>query len=201
MSDSMGRGRIRDALASRRTQLGRRLPGRAWSLGALFGGALLCVPASACAVEGDVGVSVGGIVAGSTPRLAISPHAGIAWPLGEYFRLGIRNFLSILPGIDPHGIGVYNHLSATGGLVWRAGDIFLGPSFGIFSMPMCGGTLCARLTGVGPGGTVQASVYFAGPLGISARLNVDWVSGFGNVLPPSWIAVVVAGPVFHWGAK
>lgn len=158
-------------------------------------------PGTARAIEGDIGVSLGGMVAGSVPRFAISPHLGFAWRLGDHFRLGIHDFFSILPALDPHGIGIYNHLSGIIGLSWRAGDICFGPSFGLFSVPMCGGALCARLTGMAPGVTAEGSYYFAGPFGVSARLNIDWITGFGNVLPPGVLAVVVAGPVFHWGAR
>jgi hypothetical protein len=168
---------------------------------AVLGYALLCTPLSAYATEGDVGVSVGGMVAGTIPRLAISPHGWVGFRFGDGFRIGIRDMLSILPASDSHGIGVYNQLSGTIGFAWEAVDFSLGPSFGLFSMPACGTALCAHLKGVAPGGSAQASVYFAGPLGVSARINVDWMNGVGNVLPPSVVAVFVAGPVVRWNVR
>ena len=162
---------------------------------------LLSAPSTARAAEGNLGVSVGGLVLGTSPRLAVSPHGSAAFLVGNSFRAAVHDMFSILPAIDPHGVGVYNHLSATAGLVWRSGNLNFGPSFAVFSMPACGITLCARLNGVAPGGTVHGSWYFAEPFGVSARLNVDWITGFGNVLPPGVVAVIVVGPVFRWGAR
>ena len=163
-------------------------------------GALLLSPTAANAADGDLGVSVGGMVAGTVPRLSISPHAGVSADLGG-LRLGVRDMCSILPAVDVHGIGVYNHLSATLGYAWPAGDINIGPSFGVFTMPVCGVSQCARMNGIAPGGTAQASLYFAGHWGASARVNVDWMSEAGGVLPANAVVVVVAGPVLRWSTR
>src|SRR5215212_2081692 len=40
---------------------------------------LVVVPATAEASEVSGGVSLGGILAGTKPRFAVSPHAGISW--------------------------------------------------------------------------------------------------------------------------
>lgn len=166
-------------------------------LGATLVGTLLCAPLAARAVEADLGVSVGGMLAGTVPRLAISPHGGVAVRVGDHFRVGARDMLSILPAFDAHGAGFYNQLSPTIEFTWQDGNVSLGPSLGIFSMPACGNIRCTRLNGVAPGGTAEASVYFAGPFGVSARVNVDWINGLGSVLPGSVAVVIVAGPVFR----
>lgn len=187
------------SVVGRRKQTGAALAPAASHgvFGAALAGTLFCTSAPAHAVEGDLGVSVGGMVVGTVPRLAISPHAGVSVRIGDHFRLGARDMLSILPAVDRHGAGVYNQLSPTIELAWRTGNVSLGPSLGIFSMPACGTLRCTRLNGVAPGGTAQAIWYFAGRFGVSARGNVDWISGFGSVLPASLGVVIVAGPVFR----
>lgn len=171
---------------------------RAACLGALLGSALACVPTSAQGVEIGLGVSVGGMVAGSAPRLAISPHGEADWRLGR-FVLAIHGMLSLLP--DDHGLGVVGQLSPAAGIAWEWGDVRLGPSLAFFSMPMCGLEVCARMNGVAPGGSAQASVHLGGPLWLAANGSVDWVDGVAGILPARVVGMAVAGPVLRWDLR
>ncbi len=126
---------------------------------------LVAVPLPAEAFEVSGGVSLGGIVAGTVPRLAVSPHASLAWRMESGFLLAAHDLLSILPSINKDGAGVSNQTSVALGYAWEKGDFSVGPSLSIYSMPACGVTLCGRVAGLSPGGHGQATVYFAGSWG------------------------------------
>lgn len=162
---------------------------------------LIAVPMTAEAFEVSGGVSLGGIVAGTVPRLAVSPHASLAWRMESGFLLAAHDLLSILPSINKDGAGVSNQTSVALGYAWEKGDFSVGPSLSIYSMPACGATLCGRVAGLSPGGHGQATVYFAGPWGVSLSANVGWVGGRSSVLPGGVAAMVVVGPVLRWSSK
>lgn len=162
--------------------------------------ALVVAPNAAQAFEISGGVNVGGILTGTDPRLAVSPHAGVTWQFGSV-ALSVRDHLSLLPAVNKLGVGVYNQTSLDVGYAWEAGDLSLGPSLSIYSMPACSAVLCGRVVGVGPGGHAQMDVYLAGPVGVSVSANLDWIGGASLVLSDSVAAMVVAGPIFRWGPK
>ena len=162
---------------------------------------LVAWPMPARASELSSGVSLGGVQAGTVPRLAVSPNVGIIWHMNGGAVLALHDLFSVLPPIGKSGFGVYNHTSAALGYAWENGQFDAGPSFSIYSMIACGATLCGRVTGVAPGGYVQASLYFDGPLGVSVSAHVDWVGGSSLVLPGGVALMVVVGPVFRWNLK
>jgi hypothetical protein len=159
------------------------------------------VPPQAEASELSAGVSFGWIQAGTAPRLAIGPHAGILWHIKKDILFKVHDLCSVVPPIQIGGAGVYNHTSVAVGYAWKDGDFSAGPSLAIYFMPACGDTLCGRVAGTAVGGHAQANAYIAGPLGVSAMATVDWVGGSSLVLPGQVSAVVVAGPVLRWRAK
>lgn len=162
---------------------------------------LMVVPMPAVAYELSGGVSMGGILAGAVPRLAVSPHAGLSWRMESGFLFAVHDLFSILPAINKDGAGVYNQTAAAIGYAWENGNLSVGPSLSIYSMPACGVDLCGRVAGLSPGGHAQANVYFAGPWGVSVSANLDWIGGKSLVLPGGVAAMVVAGPVFRWTSK
>jgi hypothetical protein len=147
------------------------------------------------------GVSVGGILAGTVPHLAVSPHVGVAWRIHSSVLFTVHDLCSILPPINKAGAGVYNQTSVDIGYTWETGHLSVGPSLSVYSMTTCGVTLCGPVIGVAPGVHAQTNVYVAGPLGVSVSANVDWVGGRSLVLPGGVAAMVVAGPVIRWNAK
>ncbi|WP_437953402.1 hypothetical protein WME98_24040 [Sorangium sp. So ce296] len=153
------------------------------------------------ASELSAGVSLGWIQAGTAPRLAVGPHAGISWHIKKNLLLKLHDLCSLVPPIQVGGAGVYNHTSVSLGYRWEDGDVGAGPSVAIYLMPACGDTLCGQVAGVAVGGHAQASAYVMGPLGISASANVDWIGGRSLVLPGYASVVVVAGPAIRWSAR
>ncbi|KYF77469.1 hypothetical protein BE11_04565 [Sorangium cellulosum] len=156
------------------------------------------VPAPAHALEFSGGVGVGGIQVGIVPRLAVSPFAGWLWRSEGDFRLEAHNMLSIVPG---DGVGFYDRTAVTLGYVTKTTTVSLGPSLAIYSMPVCGAVICNRVVGVAPGGRAQSEWYFAGPLGVSSSVHVDWAGGSSRVLPGSLVVMATTGPVWRFGAK
>lgn len=151
------------------------------------------------AFEVSGGVSLGGVLAGSKPRFAVSPHAGITWRMESGFLIAVHEMLSILPAADEHGIGVYNRTSVMLGYATGIAHLSAGPSLSVYSMTACSAaSLCGRVVGLSPGGYVQANLYFAGPLGVSVSAGVDWLGGSSLVLPGGVAAMVIAGPVLRW---
>lgn len=162
---------------------------------------LVVIPMPAGAVEISTGVSLGGIQVGTVPRFAVSPNAGISWRMESGFMFAIHDLFSISPPIKKSGLGVYNHTSVSVGYMWENGNLSAGPSLSIYSMPVCGATLCGPVIGLAPGAYAQVSMYFAGPLGVSLSGTVDWLTGRSLVLPAGVVAMVVAGPVVRWSSK
>ena len=161
---------------------------------------VLVMPRPAGAFELSGGVSLGSFQAGSIlPRLAVTPHVDVSWRRESGFLFAAHDLFSILAPINKAGLGVFNKTSVTVGYAWDEGNVSVGPSLSIYSMPACGVTfVCGRVAGVAPGGHAQADVYFAGPLGISVSANVDWIGGRSRVVPEGVAAMIAAGPVFRW---
>ncbi len=178
-----------------------RTTGRRITWAALCVPVLVAAPLPAEAFEISGGVSMGGILAGTVPHLAASPHAGISRRLESGLLFAAQDQLNILMATNKDGVGVYNQTSIALGYASDKGNFSAGPSLSIYSMPACGATLCGRVVGLSPGGNMQANVYFAGPWGVSVSANVDWIGGSSLVLPGGVAAMVVAGPVFRWSSK
>ncbi|WP_437952243.1 hypothetical protein WME98_17035 [Sorangium sp. So ce296] len=175
---------------------GRRIAGAALVVLPVLAG-----PAQAGASELSAGVSFGGLQAGTVPRLAVGPHAGISWPIQRSLLFTVHDLCTILPPTQEDGFGVYNQTSVDLGYAWKDGNVSAGPSVALYVMPACGTTLCGIVGGFAVGGHAQASAYVAGPLGVSVSANVDWV-GRGSLVLPGYVSVVVvAGPVLRWSAK
>lgn len=162
---------------------------------------VLMAPTLAQAFELSGGVSLGGFQAGTVPRLAVSPHAGISWRRANNFLIAVHDLCSILPPTNYAEIGVYNETSATIGYASETVDFSAGPSVSFYSMAACGLTLCGRVVGMSAGASAQTNVYFAGPLGVSVSANMTWIGGRSLVLPGSMALMFVAGPVLRWRTK
>jgi len=156
---------------------------------------------SADAFELRGGVSLGGILVGTVPRFAVSPHLGISWRRDGGFQFVVHDLCSILPANDTLGVGVYNQTAAAVGYAFEKLDFSLGPSISAYSTPACGNTLCGRVIGLAPGGHAQVNMYVVGSLGVSMRASVDWVGGRSLVLPGGVAAMVTAGPVLRWMSR
>jgi hypothetical protein len=158
---------------------------------------MVLAPRPVGAFELSAGVSLGGIQAGTVPRFAVSPGAAIAWRTESGFMLSVDDLVNIVPPIQGSKAGVDNHTSIAFGYAWVNGSFGAGPSLSIYSLPACGAQLCGRVVGLSPGAHLQASLYFAGPLGVSVSAEIDWMGGRSLVLPGGVAAMVVAGPVFR----
>ena len=156
---------------------------------------LILAPVPAEAFELSGGVSVGGIQTGTVPRLAMSPNAGLSWRMESGFLFALNNLFSILPPINTNGFGIYNQTSASIGYASKNNSISAGPSLSSYSMPACGATLCGRVAGIAPGGHLQASIYFSGPIGLSMSATVDWVGGVA-CSTAAWRQCSLLGPCF-----
>ena len=80
-----------------------------WAAGVVL--PLLVVPARGEAYELSAGVSLGWLQAGTVPRLAVGPHAGIAWPIQRDILFTVHDLCTILPPTQEDGPGVYNQIS------------------------------------------------------------------------------------------
>ena len=168
---------------------------------ALCAALLLVIALPANAYELGGGVSLGGLLVGTLPRFAVSPHVALSRRSERGFLFAVDDLCSILPSTGKLGVGVYNQTSVAFGYGWQGGDVRIGPSVSVYTMPACGATLCGRVVGLAPGGHVHANVYFGGPVGLSVSANVDWVGGRSFVLPGGFAALIVAGPMFRWRSK
>jgi hypothetical protein len=111
---------------------------------------LLSVSTPAEAVELDGGAGLGGILAGTVPHLAVSPHGDLSWARDNGFLVSIHEMISILPPTSKDGAGVYEQTSVA---IWYAAatrNFSIGPSLSIYSMPACGAMLCGRVVGIAP---------------------------------------------------
>lgn len=160
----------------------------------------IVTPTQASAFDLVGGVNAGAVLLGTKPRFAVSPTVGLSWRTDGGFLLALQDVFSVSPATDAHGAGTYNHTSIVVGYAWKSGQLGLGPSLAIYSMPACSGAWCARLSGLSPGGQGQLDYYFAGPFGASASVNVDWLAG-STVLPAGVVATVRAGLLFRWSSK
>ncbi len=163
--------------------------------------ALTIAPASAEAFELSGGISLGGILAGTVPRLSLSPHAGVSWRAESGFLFAAQDLCSILPPIRGDAAGVYNQTSVAIGYASESGNFSAGPSLSVYSMPVCDAAYCGRVVGLSPGGHAQADVYFADPLGVSVDAGVAWLGGRSLLLPGGFSVMVVVGPVLRWRSK
>lgn len=161
----------------------------------------LMAPYPAHALEMSGGLSLGGFRAGTAPRLAISPHAGISWNKASNFLITIHDTLSILPPRDHVGTGVFNETSVIIGFASESANFSAGPSFSLYDITACGQALCGRVAGLAAGGHAQTDVYFAEPLGVSVSANVTWIGGRSLVLPGGLAVMVIAGPVLRWRTR
>jgi hypothetical protein len=178
-----------------------RRTGRSIAIGALFVLVFAGGPTPAAAFELNGGVGLGGMLAGTAPRLAVSPHAGIAWHMESGLLFAVQELFSVMPPIGKTGAGVSSQTSAALGYASKSCNFSAGPSLSIYSIPACGPTLCGRVVGLAVGGHFQADVYLAEPLGVSVSANVDWIGGSSRVLPGGVAAMVVAGPVFRLSSR
>lgn len=186
-------------MAGCRGKLGQRPRGVRCRRLRCIGLLLLVAPTSAEAFELSGGVSLGGVLAGSKPRFAVTPQVGITWRLESGALFAAHEVLSVLPAIDRHGAGVYSQTSAVLGYGTERFNLRVGPALSIYSMPACNrALLCGRVVGVAPGGHVQANLYFVGPLGVSVNASVDYVGGSSPVLPGGVAVTVNVGPVLRW---
>lgn len=157
------------------------------------------VTTSANALELSGGVSAGGLLVGGTPRLAVSPHAGVSWRTEGGFLLLVQDALRVIPAVDRHGVGVYNQTTGALGYAWKAGRFSVGPSLSVFTMPMCGVGWCAPTAGMAAGGQARVDFFFAGSLGVSATLSFEWLNT--PVVPGGVAAIAAVGPVLKWGDR
>lgn len=174
---------------------------RVWGLGLGLLLALACTQAPASAFELRGGVGLGVIVAGSDPRVSVSPHAGIFSRTEAGFSFGAESLFSIVPATNSDGIGIYNQSSLAVGYAFENSHFSLGPALSFYSIATCSGDWCGRVTGTAPGAHAQASFYFAGPLGVSVGANVDWIGGESLLLRNVVAATILAGPVLRWRSK
>lgn len=119
---------------------------------------VVVAPKPAAAFELSSGVSLGGILAGTAPRLAVSPHAGIAWHMESGLLFAVQELFSVLPPIGKAEAGVSSQTSAAVGVASKSGNFSAGPSLSIYSLPACGATLCGRVVGLAAGGHFQADI-------------------------------------------
>lgn len=160
---------------------------------------LASTPARAFEISG--GVSMGGILAGTVPRLAVSPHAGISWRADNGFSIAAHEMLNLMPATNEHGVGVYNQTFAGVGYATKRFDFAVGPAFSIYSMLACHSTHCKRVVGLAPGGHAQANLYFLGPLGVSVSAHVDWMVGDSAAFTGNMAVAIVAGPTLRWSGR
>jgi hypothetical protein len=153
------------------------------------------------ALELSVGISMGGILAGTVPRFAVSPHAGVSWRAESGFLFDARNLCSVVLTSGKDGIGIYDKTSATIGYASAKSSFSIGPSLSVYRMHACGAKYCGTVVGLSPGGLAQASIYFADPFGVSISANVDWLRGRSLELPNNVAAMVLVGPVVRWSSK
>ncbi len=162
---------------------------------------VVLVPTSAQALEISGGVSVGGILIGPDPRIAVTPHLGVQWRSEGGFALSAENLLNLLPAANSLGIGLYNQTAVGIGYAWEKINLRIGPSLSLYSIPACTIGYCGRAVGLGLGGHVQGNLYVLGPLGVSVSANLDWVAGSSFVLAGGLIGMVMIGPVLRWDTK
>lgn len=163
--------------------------------------AIVGVAPPARSFELSGGVSLGGVLAGTVPRLAVSPHAAISWPMSTGFTAGAHLVLGILPPLNQGALGVYGQTAAVLGYASEKRSFSVGPSFSAYSMWTCSATLCGRAVGVAPGGHALVNVYLYERVGVSVSATFDWIHGRSLVLPGGLATTIIAGPVFRWSTE
>ena len=195
----------RALLAGVARALGQREEEIVGTRGRRIAGAVLIVfvviPKPARALDLNAGVSLGGFLVGTVPRLAVSPHVGLSWRMENGLLFAVHDLFSVISPSNQGGIGIYNQTSIAIGYASKDVNFSAGPSFSVYSMTACGATLCGTVTGLAPGGQAQANAFFSGRLGISVSGYVNWVGGSSLVLPGGVAAMVVAGPVIRWDLR
>lgn len=174
---------------------------RAFFLAGLTFGSGVALSSSASALDLSGGVSVGGMLAGVEPRLAVTPHVAVSWRADSGFLFVVRDMFSVLPAVNRHGVGIHNQLSAALGYGWETGSFSLGPAVSFYSMPACNPAFCGRIVGASGGGHAHVSLYLVGPLGVSASASVEWIGGNNGVLRDDVSATFLAGPVGRWDLR
>jgi hypothetical protein len=158
----------------------------------------LVVSTPARAFELHSSVNVGGVVAGTVPRFAVSPMVGVSWRTDSGFTYGVHDLFCVLPPFGTSSVGVYNQTAASVGYASKESSISAGPSLSVYSMPACGPALCGHVTGLALGAHARITRDIAGPWGVSVIVDVDWIGGKSLVLHGGFAAMVVAGPVLRW---
>ncbi|AUX25597.1 uncharacterized protein SOCEGT47_061450 [Sorangium cellulosum] len=108
----------------------------------------LLVPTPVEAYDLSAGVSLGWLQAGTVPRLAVGPHAGITWPIQRDIVFTVHDLCTFLPPTPEGGPGVYNQISVDVGYAWKDGNVSAGPSVAFYVMPACGVSLCGLVGGL-----------------------------------------------------
>ncbi|XYH95639.1 hypothetical protein ACMHYB_48870 [Sorangium sp. So ce1128] len=67
---------------------------------------LVVAPTQGEASELSAGVSLGWMQAGTAPRLAVGPHAGISWHITGEVLFKVHDLCSVVPPIQIGGAGV-----------------------------------------------------------------------------------------------
>jgi len=112
---------------------------------------LILLSAPAAAFDASGGVGFGGALAGTRPRLAVSPHVSLSWRKESGLLFAVHEMCSILPAINEHGPGVYNQASAAVGYASVNANFSIGPSLSIYSISACNARSCGRVLGLSPG--------------------------------------------------
>jgi len=89
---------------------------------AIAGTSIILPERQAGAIELGGGASMGVIVVGTMPRLAITPHATVGWRMESGLLVAVSEVFSILPAGDAHGLlrGVVGTILAGPVLRWRS---------------------------------------------------------------------------------
>ncbi|WP_437733644.1 hypothetical protein [Sorangium sp. So ce1335] len=124
---------------------------------AMFALVLGVVSTQAEASELSAGVSLGWIQAGTAPRLALDPHAGISWQIEKNLLLKLHDLCSLVPPTQVGGAGVQSHIRFLG-CRWKDGDAGAGPSVAIYFVPACGNALCGQVAGMAVGASIDQLV-------------------------------------------
>lgn len=166
---------------------------------AIAGILVISLERHAGATEVSGGLSLGGIVVGTMPRLAVTPHATLSFRMESGLLVAVHEMFSILPAGDAHGVGVYSQTSADLGYAWDSANVSLGPSLALYSMPACVPRACARVAGLALGGHTQVSLYLSGPFGVSIWGGIDWLGESGLIR--GIVGTIFAGPIVRWRSK
>ncbi len=161
-------------------------------------GALAFAPSPAAAFAWAGGVSAGGMLAGTTPVFAVSPHLQLAWRFDSGFSVALFDMVNLFPPLRGSTLGIYNTSAIVVGFAWSWLDVSAGPAFSQFSMPSCRRGYCGHSSGLAPGIHGQVNIYPSDSFGVAVSGNVDWLTGRSLTLPDGVAALIVVGPVVRW---